>query len=191
MSLSRSSSKPEDQFLGLAYNRFYDLYDEVMSDSFWKKDAWERFSKIHQAYSIYGELLSYEPIKWTIEHLRVARPPKEAEIGSEMFKVIRNVLVHFPIYNSWDDVWVTEQLVNWCTEGRTIDKFFKQYDGADPVKYRFWESDKKGMTYLSIMFPKGYSKGDKVWLKDLISERDGVRFSFVLMRQILDTQVEK
>ena len=64
-----NSLKPtasELQFLTLAYNRFYDLFDEVMNDSFWATDDWERFSKIKQAYSIYAELLNYEPIKWII-----------------------------------------------------------------------------------------------------------------------------
>ncbi len=48
----------EVQFLTLAYNRFYDLYVEVMKDNFWYKTDWERFSKIKQAYAIYVELLN-------------------------------------------------------------------------------------------------------------------------------------
>ena len=63
-------SSSEIQFLTLAYNRFYDLYDEVMDDSFWTKTDWERFSKIKQAYTIYVELLHYEPIKWVIKKLK-------------------------------------------------------------------------------------------------------------------------
>jgi len=34
----------EIEFLNLAYNRFYDLYEEVKSDDYWNKDEWERFS---------------------------------------------------------------------------------------------------------------------------------------------------
>ncbi len=63
-------SSSEIQFLTLAYNRFYDLYDEVMDDSFWTKTDWERFSKIKQAYTIHVELLHYEPIKWVIKKLK-------------------------------------------------------------------------------------------------------------------------
>ena len=86
----------ELQFLNLAYNRFYDVYDEVMNEGFWNKDDWERFSKIQQAYNIYAELLNYEPIKSVIENLKTLRPPMESEIGSELFKFIRNVISHFP-----------------------------------------------------------------------------------------------
>lgn len=189
-----NSLKPtasELQFLTLAYNRFYDLFDEVMNDSFWEKDDWERFSKIKQAYSIYAELLNYEPIKWVIEKLKTARPPMESEIGSELFKFVRNVVSHFPFFTKWDEVWINKPIINWYKEGQTIDKFLKKYEGKPEVKYRFWEADKKRMTYLTITFPPEYSDESKIFLKDIISEREGVKFSFILMKQIINTQVEE
>jgi len=47
------------------------------------------------------------------------------------------------------------------------------------------------MTYLSINFPKEYENDTKIFLKDILSEKDGIKFSFILMKQILDTQVEE
>jgi len=38
-------NKAELEFLTVAYNRFYDLYEEVMNESFWEKDDWYRFSR--------------------------------------------------------------------------------------------------------------------------------------------------
>ena len=67
----------------------------------------------------------------------------------------------------------------------------KKYVGQKEVKYRFWESDKKRMTYLIIKFPIRYNKTEKVFLKDIVSEKDGVKFSIILMRGILNTQVEE
>jgi hypothetical protein len=189
-----NSLKPtasELQFLTLAYNRFYDLFDEVMHDSFWTKDDWERFSKIKQAYSIYAELLNYEPIKYVIEKLKTVRPPMESEIGSELFKFVRNVVSHFPFFTKWDEVWVSKTIVNWYKEGQTIDKFLKKYEGKPEVKYRFWEADKKRMTYLTIAFPSEYLDDSKIFLKDIITEKEGVKFSFILMKQIINTQVEE
>jgi len=46
------------------------------------------------------------------------------------------------------------------------------------------------MTYLSINFPKSYEKETKIYLKDFLTEREGIKFSLILMRQILDAQVE-
>lgn len=184
-------NKVEVEFLTLAYNRFYDLYEEVMKDEFWEKDEWERFSKIKQAFAIYAELLNYEPLKHVIEHLKTARPPMESEIGSELFKFVRNVVSHFPFYNSWENVWINQSIINWHKKGLTIDRFLKKYAGHDEVKYRFWEENRKKMTYLSIRFPKTYSDDSKIYLKDIITEKEGVKFSFILMRKIMDTQVEE
>ena len=102
----------ELEFLTLAYNRFYDLYDEIMEDNFWTKSEWERFSKIKQAFDIYTEVLKYEPLKQVIEHLKTSRPPMESEIGSELFKFVRNLISHFPYFQSWNSVWIKKSIVN-------------------------------------------------------------------------------
>jgi hypothetical protein len=47
------------------------------------------------------------------------------------------------------------------------------------------------MTYLSINFPAHYDRDTKIFLKDILSEKEGIKFSFILMKQILDTQVEE
>jgi len=149
-------NKAETEFLKLAYNRFYDIFEEVMEDSFWEKDCWYRFFKTKDGFTVYSELLNYEPIKWVIEHIKKSRPPMEAEIGGELFKIIRNMINHFPFFNSWNDVWINKSIINWYKENQSIDKFFEKYKGNSVVKYRFWEAEKKKMTYLSISFPKNY-----------------------------------
>jgi hypothetical protein len=182
-------NKTELEFLTLAYNRFYDLYDEIMDDEFFAKNEWERYSKIKQAFDIYNEVLNYEPLKHVIEQLKTARPPMESEIGGELFRFVRNVISHFPYFNSWNSVWIKKTIVNWNKEGLTIDKFLIKYEGHQQVKYRFWEEQEKRMTYLKICFPQYYSNDSKIYLKDIISEKEGVKFSFILMRTIMDTQV--
>ena len=106
-------NRAEKEFLGLAYNKFYDIYEEILSDDFWKRDAYYRFSRIKDAFSIYAELLNYPPIKWVVEYLKNHRPPMEAEIGSELFKFVRNVVVHFPLFESWEKVWISKDIMNW------------------------------------------------------------------------------
>jgi len=183
-------NKAEAEFLTLAYNRFYDIFEEVFDDTFWEKDEWARFSKIKEAFSIYSELLNYEPIKLAIEQLKTSRPPMEAEIGSELFKFIRNLISHFPFFNSWNEVWFNKLIINWNRKGQSIDRFLSKYKGKENVKFRFWESNKKRMTYLSINFPQKYDNESKIYLKDLTTEKEGIKFSFILMRKIIDTQVE-
>jgi hypothetical protein len=187
--MERRPNEGEELFLSLGYNRFYDLFDEIMDDSFWDKNEWYRFSRVSNTFSVYAELLTYEPFKYVLEAINRKRPPMESEIGGPLFKFVRNILAHFPVFETWDQVWVSKQLVNWQKEGLTVDRFLKKFSGHDEVKYRFWEADKKKMTYMSIRFPEKYESG-KIFLKDMISEKDGVKFSLIMMRQVLNTQVE-
>jgi hypothetical protein len=179
----------EEVFLSLAYNRFYDLADEIIEDSFWEKDDWYRFSKVISLFSVYAELLAYEPLKYVLEEIKKQRPPMESEIGGPLFKFIRNIFAHFPLFESWNEVWLTKGLVNWQKEGLTIDRFLKKYAGHSEIKYRFWEPEKKKMTYMSINFPKQYDD-NKIFLNEILAEKDGVKFSLIMMRNILNTQVE-
>ncbi|WP_352257663.1 hypothetical protein [Psychrobacter sp. TB55-MNA-CIBAN-0194] len=179
----------EEVFLSLAYNRFYDLADEIIEDSFWEKDDWYRFSKVINLFSVYAELLAYEPFKYVLEAIKKQRPPMESEIGGPLFKFIRNTFAHFPLFESWNEVWLTKGLVNWQKEGLTIDRFLQKYAGHTEIKYRFWEAEKKKMTYISINFPEQYDD-KKIYLSEILSEKDGVKFSLIMMRNILNTQVE-
>jgi len=183
-------SDSEQVFLKLAYNRFYDIFEEVFNDDFWNKMPYYRFSKVKDVFSVYSELLNYEPLKYVLEEMKTKRPPMEAEIGKELFKFIRNVVSHFPFYDSWDDIWINETLVNWSKPDQTIDKFIKRNLGSGAIKYRFWEENKKKMTYLSINYPSKYCD-DKIYIKNIISELEGVKFSMILMNKILSTQVEE
>jgi hypothetical protein len=182
-------NKAEVQFLTLSYNRFYDIFKEVIEDGFLDKDPYYRLSKIKDAFSVYSELLNYEPIKWAIEEIKKKRPPMEGEIGSELFKFIRNVLSHFPFFDSWDSIWISQEIISWYKEGQSIDRFLAKYSRKKEVKYRFWEADKKRMIYLSIKFPQEYKQSTKIFLKDILTEKEGIKFSFILMKQIMDTQV--
>jgi len=122
-------NQAEIEFLTLAYNRFYNIYEEVMEDSFFEKDGWYRLSKTKEGFAVYSELLNYEPIKWVIEYMKKSRPPLEAEIGSDFFKAIRNIITHFPFFESWDEIWISKKIINWDKECKSIDKFFEKYKG--------------------------------------------------------------
>ncbi len=184
-------NKSETEFLRLAYNKFYDIFKEIFNDSFWKKNPYYRFSREREAFFIYAEILYYEPISCVIKMIKKKRPPMESEISSELFKFIRNIFSHFPFFDNWDEVWVNKSLVNWYKVNQSIDRFLNKYAGRAEIKYRYWEPVKKRMTYLSINFPTNYNYNDKIFLKDIILEKEGIKFSLILMKNIMDTQVIK
>lgn len=51
-------NEKELEVLSLFYDRFYDLFEEIVNDDFISEDAEMRFFKLREAFSIYKELLS-------------------------------------------------------------------------------------------------------------------------------------
>lgn len=179
--------------LDLFYNRFYDLYEEISHNDFFKNTASYRFYKIREIFSVYKELLGYEPIKFHIEVIKRTRPPLEGIIVSDLFSFIRNLLLHFPIFNNWDDVYISKNLATWNKAG-TIHRFLEKsskikIDDKGTIHYRIWEKSKKLMTDISISFPEEYDDNNSIFLKDLVSEQEGIKLCLSFMKQILDSQI--
>lgn len=191
MTDSQRPTIAEEEFLKLAYSRFYEIEDKVFADDFLSKDSELRFNLIKDGFAIYSEILNYEPIKWELEEMKTKRPPMESEISKDLFRLVRNLIFHFPFFTNWNEVFVTKQLVNWNKPGQSIDKFLEKYKGTPAVKYRLWESREQRMTYVTINFPVYYNEEEKIFLKDIINETEGVKFSFALMKKIIVTQIKK
>ena len=186
-------NKKEKIALNLFYNRFNDLYEELYQIDFFENNSSYRFYKIREIFSVYKELLAYEPIKHSIELIKKTRPPLEGVIVSDLFSFVRNLLLHFPIFDNWDDVYISKDLATWNKPG-TIHRFLGKsskikIDNRGTIKYRIWEESKKLMTYTSIHFPETYDN-NKIFLKDIISEKEGMILCISFMKQILNYQVE-
>lgn len=180
----------EVHFLNNSYNFFLDIFDEINEEEFWSKDSYYRLSRTKDAFLTYSEILEYEPIGWFLDALKKTRPPMEAELSKEVCLFVRNLLIHFPFFKSWEEVKFTKGLINWSNPGRSIDKFMVKYIGHEEVKYRIWNQAKKTMTYVSIKFPISYGDKTEVFLRDFMAEKEGIRFLLSLMHRVLMSQVE-
>lgn len=189
MAVLAHPTQTELEFLTLSFNRFLDLKKEIMADKFWNKEANYRFFIIKELFAVYCEILKYPPVQYVIE--RESRP-NYSDIGQGLFKAIRHILLHFPFFEKWDDVWINRSLVNlYSACPQFIDTFFRKYEGKPHLKYRFWEGEKKKMAYIMISFPRDYTQGEKVFLKDLLPEHDGMKFTTIFMWNILRLQIER
>jgi hypothetical protein len=182
-------SETESEFLNIAYNRFIDLFREIIDDEFWEKDPKYRLYRTKEIFSVYSEILKYPPIQWVIED---NKRPNFSDVGGKLFRFVRNVLLHFPFFDEWDTIWIKRSIVNlYSTKPQFIDRFLSENEGKEDLKYRFWEKDKKRMTYVSIRFPLNYKADERIHLKDIIKEKEGVKFSIIFMDSILRTQIEE
>lgn len=97
-------SMAEELFLNLSYNKFFDIFSEIYTAEFWEKAPYYRLNRISQAFSTYSEIIHYDPFDGVFKWLEKYRPPMESEISGPLFKFIRNLLVHFPFFDSWDEI---------------------------------------------------------------------------------------
>lgn len=188
--MNHKPNKQELTFLNSSYNFFLDIYEEIKNDYFWEKEPYYRFNRIRDAFLVYSEVLEYEPIQCYLKILQKARPPMEAELSNEYLLFIRNILIHFPFFKSWDEVSFNKELINWSKPGKSIDKFLNKFSGHESVKYRIWNYEKKSFTFVIINFPKVYTKKIEIKLNYFMPEQEGIQLAMSLMYQVLISQVE-
>jgi len=182
-------TQDEVEFLNLSFDRFLDLFEQIMSDEFWGKPDYLRFSKTKDLFAVYSEVLKYPPMQWVIE---TNKRPNFSDIGRDLFKFVRHILMHFPFFERWNDVWIKQSLVNLhSSRPQFIHKFLTENEGKGQLKYRFWEEKPRRMTYISVSLPNDYTAGAKVFLRDIIPEKEGVKFSAIFMWNIMRVQVEE
>lgn len=179
-------TKAEVRVLEIGYDRFLDIYTEIMSDSFWRKRPSTRLARVKDLCSVYSELIKYAPLQFILEH---EERPHFKLIGKEFMNFLRNLLLHFPYFESWKQIGFDKALITTLESSGSIDKFLARKHPED-IKYRFWEPGKERMTYIQVHLDTAYSKGDFVWLEEMVPEKNGVKFLAIFMKQVLMTQVE-
>ncbi len=190
-------NKKELEMLGLLYDKFFHLYEEIRSKEFLKLDAGIRFMKLSKMFAIYNEAQLYPPIKYVLDDLDKIRPKSEKFIALNLFSFIRNVLAHYPVFDSWNEVYITKNLATWSDKikNKSILRFLDDCEKLDDYnrnpKFRIFDNKNKKFEYFEINFPSGLKDDDKVYLKDIISEEAGIRFCTIFMMKYLSIQLEE
>jgi len=163
----------EKQFLRIGYQRFFDLYTEIETKAFWRKSAQYRFHCIRDIFAIYNELICCQELN----QMPVKQKKIHPAVSDKLFRFVRHLLAHFPFFTTWDSVWINKELATWSQRGQ-IDKYLEEVDGQHPVTLQFRDPMRpKQNINVAINFPADYALNKSVYLKDILSEHEGVRFS--------------
>ena len=90
-------TKAEFRVLEIGYNRFLDLYEDVMNENFMRKRPATRLAIVKDLCSVYSELIKYAPLEFVLEN---AERPHFKLMGKELINFLRNLLLHFPYFES-------------------------------------------------------------------------------------------
>ena len=189
--LTRLNLTPQEAiFFDLAYNRFFDLYSEIDSSTFWKRDGLYRLHRLKDVFAVYAELSNHRAIKYILEQNEAGLRPSEQADCHRLLKAIRNLLSHFPLFESWDEIWFNKELITWEGEKGSINSLFSVVRPVPIVKYRFLDGSIQKLVYVSVSFPSNYAANEKIFLSEILTEREGSRFSIRLMLSVLIKNVE-
>ena len=75
----------------------------------------EKFELIKSLSSLVSELLDKDNLKEKLLNLANTSTVNgnDNEIKIETFDFIRNILIHFPIFESWDEIYISKELLGW------------------------------------------------------------------------------
>lgn len=133
----------------------------------------EKFELIKSLSSLVSELLDKDNLKEKLLNLANTSTVNgnDNEIKIETFDFIRNILIHFPIFESWDDIYISKELLGWNKPyNGSIVKYFKKNSGKT-FTYRIFlnEYDEWVEKHtITVTIPE-LKDNTKIFLKDILS----------------------
>ena len=134
----------------------------------------KKFQLVKSIAGITSELLDSDEINEKMMEIAKSSEVNGDNIEDKFntFKMIRNVLNHFPIFNSWEEIYISRELVNW--NNPKYSQILDYFDEEKEMSYRIylnenneWIEKKK----IDIKVPK-LEQCNKIYLKDIISLDD-------------------
>ena len=169
--------KEQIAFLNLSYSRYFQLIERFKG----ALNDHQKFLTLKELISLFNEVDSYKPLKDTLKSAPTGSFLKKFGL---LFKALRNLLLHFPFYDNWNDVVFNREIVL-CMEptNSSIDKYFK---GPDHMQFffRFGEPDGEKVEG-RILEPVGYLEGKDIRLENIISLDDATSLLVGFMRLIM------
>ena len=148
----------------------------------------EKYDIIMKLSSLTKELLNNKKIKIKFINLisKSSVNGDNPELRLATFEMIRNLNLHFPCFDNWNEVFIFNEMLTWDRKFSTIKSYFDENCGEKLnydifIKTPFgWE--KRHTVVFTV--PK-LSEGKKIYLKDVISEND-VIWTFCLIDSLLE-----
>jgi len=144
-----------------------------------------RLLYIKELYGIFSEL---NKIKF-IRTYPNGNPNEETLIILQNLKstvsFVRNVLLHFPLFKTWNDIWISKDFAKFMNDEPTHKKFTNSKNYGTIYHYLTTAQNKeslsfkldmkdKSTTIFTINYPNVTSDEEKIYLKDILTEEDGV-----------------
>lgn len=156
--------------------------DEALQCCNWsyksENDKIKKFELIKKLASLVSELLEVDGMKENLIELANASAinGENNEIKIATFDLIRNILIHFPIYNSWDEICISKKLLKWNKPRNShILKYFENNRNKS-FTYRIFLNENNNWVErhtITVNIPK-LDENNEIYLKDILSLDDAI-----------------
>lgn len=167
-------------------NKFRNVYDVLYC-----MNSEDKFKILKELSQLINEFLSDDDINKKFIELANNSTVEENSTNNELkvkvFEVIRNILIHFPIFEKWDEVFLTKNLLKWNdSKGKTILRFFEKNENSE-IEYIIYTKEGDGFSPTHPIKMKIIPLDDNkpIFLKDMITE-DEVIWTFALIDYYLN-----
>lgn len=147
------------------------------------------FQIVKKLSCLISELLDDESIKTKLLMMSIQSESNGTNVETklELFEMIRNVIVHFPIFHKWSEIYINRDLMKWnmARDGKIISFFDNHKD--EQLEYYIYtkQNDTWEIAHrVSITIPELTEHG-VLYLKDIISLYDVV-WTFCIIDYYLD-----
>lgn len=170
----KSVSSTERLFLEKLLPKINELYGIIKYDKTIGFYTREKYELIISIAILADEIFSVEDNEKEFEYLlSSSRNSHNSDKKLQLFHVLRNYFAHFPIFDSWDDAYLSKELLLWNTRSSNILNFFNVNYGKI-ITFTIYVKDGNSYSdghYTKFTIPS-LGDGKIVYFHDLLSFED-------------------
>ncbi len=150
----------------------YEIIMNYNSDSYQHR----KFEILKDLSSLTVEVLKKEDIRNKMKEVAESSKVNGDNIEDKFktFRMIRNVINHFPLFDSWDEIYVSSDLLNW--NNSSSDQIKSYFQKEKEFSYRIYLNENGQWVekkVINIRTPK-LGKYNKIYLKDILTLDDAL-----------------
>ncbi|MBG6233502.1 hypothetical protein IWX76_000057 [Pedobacter sp. CAN_A7] len=168
-------------FLIKAFERFLTIQEKIKDDSV---SPAIKLLCLKEIFAIFSEIEQFSDVSATFQPTNIIVPV------FAFVTFLRNVLLHFPIYNSWNDIQISADLANDLSpnhKGSSISKYLNANVGMQDLDMTL--VTEFGELPATLRFSAIKNPVDLIFLKDIITEDEVVNVLLGILLFVYTTKV--
>ena len=162
-------------FLEMAFERFLYTRDRFTLET----QAPKKLLLLKEIFSIFDEIHAIDDVRENFSDKTIFDPI------FDLIEFLRNLLLHFPLFDTWDQIFISPVIASEMMKNRKggkIAKYLKDNLGKEDIPFEVEYSG--GTAKSSINRSAIKANGELTYVKDIISQKDAVSIIFDIVEHL-------